>query len=287
MTDSVVYTRMRPEQRLTAVSLDISKHKEFSQLAGVACVGSVIVTTDIPTAATDGANEYYNPEFVLNMTRKQLRYLKLHETLHKSLRHCVEYKDIVQKEPKVSNIAMDYVVNGLIEEADPTLAFVERPTEVPPLVHPKYAGWSFVRVFKDLMQNAKPQDDGQGKKLVDPDGDEIGDTLDEHKPSTLDGTGTDKLKQQIDDALHQGKIVQSKMAGKQGVGGALDATMRKRDTNWRQYLNDFLTEICEGDEQSRFCPPNKRMLASGFIMPSHYSESTGEIIVACDTSGSM
>jgi predicted metal-dependent peptidase len=287
MTDSVVYTRMRPEQRLTAVSLDISKHKEFSQLAGVACVGSVIVTTDIPTAATDGANEYYNPEFVLNMTRKQLRYLKLHETLHKSLRHCVEYKDIVQKEPKVSNIAMDYVVNGLIEEADPTLAFVERPTEVPPLVHPKYAGWSFVRVFKDLMQNAKPQDDGQGKKLVDPDGDEIGDTLDEHKPSTLDGTGTDKLKQQIDDALQQGKIVQSKMAGKQGVGGALDATMRKRDTNWRQYLNDFLTEICEGDEQSRFCPPNKRMLASGFIMPSHYSESTGEIIVACDTSGSM
>jgi predicted metal-dependent peptidase len=297
-TDSAQYQRMTPEQRLTAVSIDISKHPEFSQLAGVACIGSVYITTSMPTAATNGADEYYNPDFVMSMSRKQMRYVKIHETLHKSLRHCVEYMDVVKKMPKLSNVAMDYVVNGMIEEADPDLQFVERPTDPEPLVHDKYKGWSFIRVLKDLMQNQpepEPQD-GQGRgseknghqKIFDPDGNEIGDTLDDHQHGEItDEAAQAKLKQQIDDALHQGKIVQSRLAGTQGVGGALDSTMRKRDTNWRQYLQEFICEICEGDEQSRFSPPNKRLLASGFVMPSHFSESTGEIIVACDTSGSM
>jgi predicted metal-dependent peptidase len=314
MTDSTVYKRMTPQQRVTAVTVDLSKHPEFSQLSGVACLGSVSITTSLPTAATDGVDEMYNPDFVMSMTRKQLRYLKIHETLHKALRHCSEYKDYVRKEPQVSNIAMDYVVNGMIEEADPTFAFVDRPTEVPPLVHPKYKGWSFVRVFKDLLDRAQDTDDCDGDKpneqqqqgeqqqgeqqqgqsqqrrkkvILDPDGVPIGETLDEHQESQRVEAVEAEIGRQIDDALHQGKIVQARLAGKDKVGGSLDGTMRKRDTNWREHLRDFLNEVCEGDEQSRFSPPNKRMLASGFIMPSHFSEASGEIIVACDTSGSM
>lgn len=289
--DSAQYQRMTPDQRLTAVSIDIAKHHEFSQLAGVACVGSVYITSSMPTAATNGADEYYNPDFVMSMSRKQMRYVKIHETLHKSLRHCVEYMDVVRKMPKLSNVAMDYVVNGMIEEADPKFDFVERPTDPEPLVHDKYKGWSFIRVLKDLMQNQPQQqpDEENGHQIIfDPDGNEIGDTLDDHQHGEItDEQAQTKLKQQIDDALHQGKIVQARLAGSQSVGGVLDATMRKRDTNWRQYLQEFICEICEGDEQSRFSPPNKRLLASGFVMPSHFSESTGEIIVACDTSGSM
>lgn len=297
-TDSATYQRMSPEQRLTAVSVDLSRHAEFSQLAGVACLGKVNVTTAIPTAATDGADEFYNPDFVLSMSRMQLRYVKIHETLHKSLRHCVEYMDVVKKMPQLSNVAMDYVVNGMIEEADPDFKFIERPTEPKPLVHDKYKGWSFIRVLKDLMQNQQQQQkqqqsggqgEGNGHQIIfDPDGNEIGDTLDDHQHGKIaDEQAQAKLKQQIDDALHQGKITQARLAGKQGSTGALDATMRKRDTNWRQYLREFICEICEGDEQSRFSPPNKRLLASGFVMPSHFSESTGEIIIAGDTSGSM
>lgn len=284
--DSANYKRMTPEQRLTAVSIDISKHPEFSQLSGVACLGKVTVTAAIPTACTDGVDEMYNPDFVLEMTRTQLRYLKLHETLHKSLRHCTEYNEICRKYPDLSNQAMDYVVNGMIEEADPDFKFIERPTSIPPLVDEKYKGWSFLRVLKDLLkqQEENPEPQGGGGN-----GHQSSGTLDQHIQNTASESDINKLNTMIDDALHQGKIVQAriKQKGEGGVGGALDAAMRKRDTNWRQYLRDFLTEICEGDEQSRFCPPNKRMLASGFVMPSHFSESTGEIIVACDTSGSM
>jgi len=290
---SSVFKRMTPEQRLTAVSVDISRHPEFSQLSGVACLGSVRVTTDIPTACTDGVDEMYNPDFVNEMSRPQLRYLKLHETLHKSLRHCTAYREVCIKHPSLSNQAMDYVVNGMIEEADPDFKFVERPTSIPPLVDTKYKGWSFLRVLKDLI---KEQDEDEQESQGGSGGVGEGNghqssagTLDQHIQREPDAQAQAKLDQQIDDALHQGKITQSRIIaqGNGSCSGSLDAAMRKRDTNWRQHLREFVTEICEGDEQSRFCPPNKRMLASGFIMPSHFSESTGEIIVACDTSYSM
>ena len=90
-----------------------------------------------------------------------------------------------------------------------------------------------------------------------------------------------------EDAKHQGQLLSQKLAGKGTGGKDLDGIMAKRDTNWREHVRQFITEICEGDEQSRYAPPNKRMLPQGIIMPSHFTESTGELIVACDTSGSM
>jgi predicted metal-dependent peptidase len=43
----------------------------------------------------------------------------------------------------------------------------------------------------------------------------------------------------------------------------------------------------EGDEQSRWNPRNKLFMPMGIILPSHYSEAAGDLVVACDTSGSM
>jgi len=64
-------------------------------------------------------------------------------------------------------------------------------------------------------------------------------------------------------------------------------TAQERQTNGKDALIDFIQTTCQGDENSRFCPPNKRLLASGFVMPSHFSETIGELVIACDTSGSM
>ena len=302
---STTYDRMTPDQRLVAVNVDISNHKVFSSMSGVACVGRNHLTEDLPTAATNGKDCYYNPEFVMAQSRKQMRFVVLHETFHKALRHCSEYVDICKREPQASNIAMDYVVNGLILEADPNKEFIDFTTDPEPLLHEKYMGWSFVQVLKDILKNAQPipqpqagegegesgEGDGEGNGLgrvfVDPDGKPIGAQLDEHKIGELLGEELKEAGRQIDDAIHQGKILQGKLAGKGASGGVLDGAFKKRDTNWREHLREFISSICEGDDQSRFCPPNKRLLASGFIMPSHFSESTGEIIVACDTSGSM
>lgn len=298
---STTYDRMNAEQRITAVNVDLANNKTFAIMSGVACVGKNDIVDGFPTAGTNGRDCIYGREFVMEQNRKQMRYVVLHESFHKALRHCSEYNEVCEREPQASNIAMDYVVNAFIEEADPQFTFIERPT-VPVLFHQKYIGWSFIQVLRDLLKNAKPiqqpQDgapDGQGgdgdkqvgKVFVDPDGKPIGAQLDEHIMGKLTGDELKEAERQIEDAKHQGKILAQKLAGK-GTGGAnLDNIMAKRDTNWREHLRQFISEICEGDEQSRFAPPNKRLLPQGIIMPSHFTESTGEIIVACDTSGSM
>jgi predicted metal-dependent peptidase len=179
---------------------------------------------------------------------------------------------------------MDYVVNATIEEIDPNFTFVERIVDPAPLIDVKYQGWSFIEVLQDLLRNTKTINvnvtAGKGGHG----------TLDEHmfdKAVELGSKEANELARQIDDAGRQGKILADKIAGKGSRNSALDRATQKRDTNWREHMREWITALCEGDEYSRFAPPNKRLLPLGVVMPSHFSEATGELIVACDTSGSM
>ena len=271
---STTWNKMSLHDRITAVHVDISNNKIFAGLSGVTYVGNVNID-DTSTACTNGRDVWYGIDFIKDMTRKQLRYLVLHENLHKALQHCTSYLEVVKQHQQLSGMAMDYVVNGTIEEMDTNLDFVERPTNIPPLIDPKYFGWSFIEVLRDLLQNPPP-DGGKG-----------GGTLDEHKMGELDGDAQALTAQEISDAIHQGDILVKKLAGNESRNDVLQRAAQKRDTNWRQHVRTFITQICEGDEYSRFVPPNKRMLPAGFIMPSHFAEATGELIIAPDTSGSM
>lgn len=281
---SSIWEKMALNDRIVACHVDISNHKDFATLSGVVYVGNVELDEDIVTAATNGRDVYYAPSFISDMTRKQLRYLVLHESLHKALHHCSAYLSLCKKYPALCNKAMDYVVNGTIEETDPTFAFVERPTKVAPLVDVKYLGWSFVEVLQDLIKEC--EESGGDPEAGGGDGDG---TLDGHILGKLSEAIEAKTAQEISEALHQGKMLAKRIQdrGNGRCGSALDKLTQKRDTNWREHLREFVTQLCEGDDYSRFAPPNKRLLPQGILMPSHFSESTGELVVACDTSGSM
>lgn len=278
MSSVVSWKKMTLHERLTACAIDIMAHPEFALVGGLLVMGKRELKP-IKTAATDGLNMYFDPEFIEPQTREQLRYIMLHEALHIGLRHCVSYPEVCKKYPMLSNMAMDYVVNGFIEEADPDRKWAAHPTSVKPLLDPKYFGWSFLEVLHDLKQNPPPEGEGG--------------TMDEHMVGgdSAEGQLTEaeakEVAQAIDDAMRQGAIAAQKIAGKGKGNNPLEKSLNKRDTNWKQHLREFFEQIIQGDEYSRFCPPNKRMLASGFIMPSHFDLATGEIIVACDTSGSM
>ena len=266
--------------------MDISNSALFATLSGIVYVGDVKLDEDIRTAATDGRNVIYAPSFIEPLTRKQLRFLVLHESLHKALHHCTAYKSLCEKYPMLCNQAMDYVVNGTIEETDPQHTFIEHPTAVAPLLDKKYYGWSFVEVLQDLIKECEESggDPEAGSGSGDGDG-----TLDGHILGKLAEAIEAKTAQEVSEALHQGKMLAKRIQERgQGRGGsALDRLTMKRDTNWREHLREFVTQLCEGDDYSRFAPPNKRLLPQGILMPSHFSESTGELVVACDTSGSM
>jgi predicted metal-dependent peptidase len=113
--------------------------------------------------------------------------------------------------------------------------------------------------------------------------------LDEHIP-TPKGLDKDELSKRVRDALTHGEMVQkriAKNAGKASAGNPLSGLGRKRDTDWRNALRDWVQEICAGDEYSRYNPPNRRMLPLGIILPTHFDVAMDELHIYCDTSGSM
>ena len=278
MASVTSWQKMSLHERLTACAIDIMGHPQFALVGGLLVMGQRKLMPEVRTAATDGVNMYFAPEFIEPQTREQLRYVMLHEALHIGLRHCIAYPEVFKKYPQLSNVAMDYVVNGFIEEIDPERKWAAHPSGVKPLLDAKYFGWSFLEVLHDLKQNPPPEN---------------AESMDEHMSG--DGSATSQMgdaeakavEQAIDDAMRQGAIAAQKIAGKGKGNNPLEKSLHKRDTNWKQHLREFFEQIVAGDEYSRFCPPNKRMLASGFIMPSHFDLATGEIIIACDTSGSM
>ena len=268
MLPAHTWSQMNLHQRVAACNADISEHPQFGRLTGVVFMGDVIID-DTPTAATNGRDVMYGNAFCGKLNQKQLRYVDLHENMHKSLRHTTLYQDIVKRFPDESNRAQDYVINGLIEEIDPHFQFVERPCAV--LVDPKYQGMGFIEVLRDLVKN--PQSDPQPKTKP----------LDDHDNMEPDA----QLDAEVEDALQQGRVVNDRIRGDKGGSNPLDVLVKQRDTNWREALFEFVQSVCDGDDASRICPPNKRLLPAGFLMWSHYSEAMGDLIVACDTSGSM
>lgn len=265
-------------QRLVAVHTDMLRHPEFCILGSVTQVGKVLLDDLLPTAGTDGVDVHYNPEFIAPMTRKQLRYLVSHEAAHKALKHCTDYTTLKKKHPAEFAQAVDYVVNWAIESMDVNKDFLERPTTIPPLVDDKYANKSVPEVVRMLLQDPQPQDK----------------PMDEHmEPQSGEGEADPKDMQQaqeaIAEAMRQGEIVQVALRQKAGMGAGNNplSGFREQKTDWRGPLRRFITDLCEGDEQSRFNPPNRRFMPLGIVLPSHFSEATGEVVIACDTSGSM
>ena len=272
------FDKMTLNQRIQAANIDCMRHPKFALLSGVIMMGKSEVTDNLPTAATNGRDKLYGADFITPLNRKQLRYLVLHENFHVALKHCVLYKDIKKKWARKTNKAQDYVINGLIEEMDPGFTFVERPSKGI-LVDPRFNGMSFQQVFNLLPDDADDEGGGGGKD---------DNPFDEHiDADDLSFDEQQDLSRQIDDANRQGQMLARKLAGKDGGGSDIFGLAADRSTDWVSALREFIQSVSTGDDNSRFAPPNKRLLAAGFILPSHFTESIGEIIIAADTSGSM
>ena len=279
----MTFEKMTLNQRIQAANIDCMRHPQYALLSGVICMGKSEVSKTTPTAATNGRDKKYGEAFIQPLNRKQLRYLVLHENFHVALKHCILYRRETKAMPRLANIAQDYVVNALIEELDPDFTFVERPTQTL-LIDRKYFGWSFPQVLNDLLK--------QGRKEPDKDGNgggyDFDEPIDVHEDPVFDDAEDEQQhSKNVDDANRQGEMLARKLAGKNKGGRDIFGTAKERTTNYVEAMQDWLVSVCSGDENSRFCPPNKRMLASGYIMPSHFNETVGELILAPDTSGSM
>ena len=269
---------MNSSDRIKKAHVAIMQHKKLCVFSGLLACGKVTVTDDIPTACTDGWNVQYNPGFVEELNDSQLRFLVLHEALHKAYRHLHVWKSLWAIDPQLANIAADHFNNLSLVDLDAGEGFMTMPkTGVQP--DPQYRGMSVAMIFDKLKQDPPPKDEGSG-----------GSGMDDHDwEGASDQTATEQEAQgkEIDRAMRQGEIMRSKMQGKGSKGqSGVFGDLLTPVVDWRKVLRDFITETCAGRDESTWRRPNRRFIGDDVYMPSMISTTIRELVVGFDTSGS-
>ena len=271
---------MNVSDRIKKAHIAIMQHKEFCAFAGILACGKVEVTTDVPTACTDGWNVKYNPEFIeQNMaTDPELRLLVLHEAMHKAYRHMTVWKYLDKLNHKLTNIAMDHFVNLSLTDTDAGNGFLQMPKAgIHP--NPKDRGWNVLQIYTDL-ESEDEDEGGDG-----PPG------LDEHDfdgPPDGDSPSDQEIEDEIGRAIRQGEMIR-KQRSKGGAGGSdgMFGDLLAPKVDWRKALRDFITETCAGRDESSWAKPNRRFLSDDVYMPSMVGTTLNELVVGFDTSGSV
>jgi len=279
-----INTQLTAEQRLSKNITAIMGNPKYVALAGVLMIGDKGIKDDIPTACTDGKNDYYGRAFVDGLTDSEFRFLILHETYHKLFKHLTTWEHLYKDDPKLANMACDYVINLMIVDENRD-GFATMPKDAAGnnigLLDDKFRNMDTAQVYKLLKQ-----DQEQNGSVASNTPNE-GAGLDEHDWEGAQEMGADEqreLAQEIDQAIRQGALT----AGKVGSGGnrAIDQLLQP-EVNWREVLREFITETCRGTDDSTWRQPSRRHLAMGMLRPSGITERVGELVIAIDTSGSI
>ena len=299
----LMVNQLTEEQRLTKAVVSIMGNPKYIALAGVLMIGerSVVDDPSIPTACTNGRDEWYGRKFVSMLNDAELRFLVLHEVYHKLFRHLTTWKHLYLQDAHLANVACDYVINLKIVDDNYQDGFATMTGElVNGCYDRKYVGMDTAQVY-NLLRKDQPQ--GVGRSGGDGDGDpEDGDGTPEDGSGSLpngqepfdahDWDGAQEmsadeqreLAREIDEAVRQGALV----AGKMGSGGDRDLeALLEPQVDWREVLREFVQTTCTGSDYSTWRKPKRRLLGQGIYMPSTYSEQVGELVVAIDTSGSI
>lgn len=264
--------QLSAKQRLDKALVDIMANPKYVALAGVLMIGQRGVRADVPTACTNGRDEYYGEAFVDSLNDAELRFVVLHECYHKLYRHLTTWRHLFDKNPSKANAACDYVINIKLVD-DNADGFAKMPAKG--LVDEKYRGMDSAQVF-----NLLPDDDGKG-------GGGGGGGIDDHDWDGAQELGEAEAKQlarDIDQAIRQGAL----LAGKTGSGGdrSLQELLQPK-VDWREVLREFISSTCTGNDFSTWRRPNRRFVSMGYYMPSGISEQVGTLVIGIDTSGSI
>ncbi|MFN3705309.1 MAG: DUF2201 family putative metallopeptidase [Thermoflexales bacterium] len=269
------------ERKLSAAVVRLMNSKEFADMAGILMLGSRTVSDDVPTACTNGRDEVYGRAFVKSLKPKELAFVIAHESMHKLYRQLVTWKKLFAENPRLANMAADYVVNLAIVNRDPHGNVVSMPMrDGKPigLLDTRFEGMNTKEVF-NLLKQEQEQEQGQGQPLDDHDWESA---------NSLSRAEQEQLAKDIDQAIRQGRVAAQRLHGT-GAGGRdreLDALLYPK-VDWREALREFITSTCSGRDFSSWRRINRRYLSQDLALPITVSERLERIAIAVDTSGSI
>jgi predicted metal-dependent peptidase len=142
----------KQSERLKKSHIFLMKHPKIMALSGIIIMGTSEVRANIPTAYTDGVNKKYGAGFMAKCTDPQLNGLVMHENGHVFFRHVTHHKRLFRENPKLTNIAADFVVNDMI------VLYEDKDIELPPgaLWNPMFRNWSVTQVY-DYLKKRKDE----------------------------------------------------------------------------------------------------------------------------------
>jgi predicted metal-dependent peptidase len=244
--------------------------------ATLALFARFIPTESHHTAATDGRNVYFNPEFLLSLTPPQQDGLLLHEVLHAALLH-VPRRGV--RDGQLWNFAADIVTNGIIMQQG---AF-----ELPAggLRDEQIEHQSVEEIYEILLKDVEKYKslwEGSGNDdLLDTPGDSFGepvageDSLSEARKAALEAHWRNALQQAavIARTTNQGQLPA-------GIDRELGAVTSPQ-IDWRSYLWRYLVQT-----PTDFTGFDRRFIGRGLYLETLQGESV-MVYIAIDTSGSI
>jgi predicted metal-dependent peptidase len=242
-------------------------------------VGKTSVVDSLPTAATNGRDEFYGREFVGQISEKALAFVILHEAMHKCYRHMTTWKKLHDEDAYLANAACDYVINLELQDmmkATNALEFPVLEGRQLGLIDEKFRGMNSKQVF-DILKTEQEEGFGRGE----------GNLLDEHYWENLSDGEKEALEKEIDRAIRQG-VIAEKRAGTNAGGRSRELEdLLSPQVNWREVLREYVKSICAGKDASSWRKVNRRFLSSDTYMPTLVSERVGHLVIGVDTSGSI
>lgn len=275
------------ERKLTRVVIDLMRNPLFADMSGIFMMGTKEVCETTPTAATNGRDEIYGRAFIDALSIPEVAFVVVHESFHKMYRHLTTWKRLWDDDPQLTNMACDYVINLEIVTRDPSGTVVSMPQKDGKpvgLIDHRFKGMNTKQVF-DILKKEKQEGGGAGGAGGS------GEGIDEHDwegANELTKDEKEELAKQVDQAIRQGMIAAQKMHGKSGASRSRELTdILEPKVDWRTQLQEFVNTTCAGRDYSSWRKPNRRFLSSDTIMPSLVGERVKNIIIGCDTSGSI
>ena len=283
-------TKTSSQKIISASLLRLRMRSPF--FATLALFARFIPTQRTATAATDGKDILFNPDYLLSLPTPQQDGLLLHEVLHAALLHVIR-RGVRNKE--VWNIAADIVVNGIIYQQ----GYFELPSGG--IRDKKLEHLSVEEIYELLQQqcshclsnpdllegiegsNSQDGDNNNNSSSNGQDGvsDELSsqrnkfDSLSEAKKAELESHWQNAMQQAtvIARTTNQGTLP----AGMARELGALDTAQ----LDWRSYLWRYLVKT-----PTDYTEFDRRFIGRGLYLETLQGESV-KVYVAVDTSGSI
>jgi len=259
------------------------------------------VSFSLPTMATDCVNFiWFNPKYTRSLDSRELGFVLAHEVCHSVLETGARRGN---REHRKWNMAADYAINDLVSGItipgadaryhDESACLYRMPQGL--LRNPAYRGMIAETIYEDLCRKKADSSDEiyVDVKLAAADGRELhfpnvpwgGGSRDLHLPLELNEDQREILKKRISAAVENYQASGSRGDLPGDFLRKIGISDRPR-IPWRRVLHRYADTILHQDDYS-LASPNKRFMVHDLIVPGHYNEKLGHLVVALDTSASM